>query len=152
MFQGLSVVNIDSKGRLAISAKFRDIFNRLDRTQLILTLNPWDRSLFLYPIAEWEHIASKIALLSDFDKGSRRTKQILTGYATECRCDSQGRVLIPAELRSVSDLDKEVILLGQANKLELWNAARWRAECEEWLAGAKEPSGNVAPTLESLSL
>ena len=106
MFQGLSVVNIDSKGRLAISAKFRDIFNRLDRTGLILTLNPWDRSLFLYPIAEWEHIAAKIALLSDFDKGSRRTKQILTGYATECRCDSQGRVLIPAELRLVSDLDK----------------------------------------------
>jgi MraZ protein len=152
MFQGLSVVNIDSKGRLAISAKFRDIFCRLDRNDLILTLNPWDRSLFLYPIAEWEQIASKIALLSDFDKGSRRTKQILTGYATECRCDSQGRVLIPAELRSVSDLEKEVILLGQANKLELWNSTRWRTECEEWLVGAKEPSGNVAPTLESLSL
>ncbi len=103
-------------------------------------------------MAEWEQIASKLAILSDFDKGSRRTKQILTGYATECRCDNQGRVLIPSELRSVSDLEKEVILLGQGNKLELWNSTRWRSECEDWLAGAKEPTGNVAPTLESLSL
>ena len=56
MFRGLNTVSVDAKGRLAIPARFRDNLARLDSSDLVLTLNPWDRSLWLYPLAEWELI------------------------------------------------------------------------------------------------
>ncbi len=152
MFRGLNTVSVDVKGRLAIPARAREVLARIDSPALVLTLNPWDRSLWLYPLAEWEAIELKLSGLSDFDKQSRRTKQIMRGYATDCRCDAQGRVLLPQELREIAGLGKQVVLLGQGNKLEIWDEAAWRSERDGWLnevgGGAQTPSA----ALDSLSL
>ena len=88
MFRGLSTINVDAKGRLAIPARYREALALLGSPELVLTLNPWDRALWLYPLAEWELIETKLSALSDFDKQSRRTKQIMRGYAADCVCDS----------------------------------------------------------------
>jgi len=152
MFRGLNTVNIDVKGRLAIPARFREALAGLDRVELVLTLNPWDRSLWLYPVAEWEDIEIKLSGLSDYDKHSRRTKQIMRGYATDCSCDAQGRVLLPQELREISGLSKAVALLGQGNKLEIWDHENWRSARDGWLAEIGSPTDAVSSTLDSLSL
>ncbi|MEQ8662781.1 MAG: division/cell wall cluster transcriptional repressor MraZ, partial [Gammaproteobacteria bacterium] len=144
MFRGITTVNLDVKGRLAVPVRFREMLAAADSRELVITLNPWDRCLWLYPLAEWQLIETKLSGLSDFDKQSRRTKQILRGYATDLACDGQGRILLPQELRDIATLDKQVMLLGQGNKMEIWDAARWRAERDDWLedvsAGGNAPS------------
>lgn len=152
MFRGLSTVSIDAKGRLAVPARFRDQLARLDGATLILTVNPWDRCLWLYPLPEWDAIEAKLSTLSDFDKSSRRTKQIMRGYATDCRCDAQGRVLLPQELREIATLERQAVMLGQDNKLEIWNAESWRAERDDWFDDVAGGTDTTSTALGSLSL
>ena len=83
MFRGFSKISIDSKGRLAIPSRYRALISDQALNNLVITLNPLDRSLWLYPLPEWELIEEKLAALSDFDKQSRRTKQMMRGYAND---------------------------------------------------------------------
>ena len=99
MFRGFNKISIDTKGRLAIPSRYRSLILDQALNNLVITLNPLDRSLWLYPLPEWELIEDKLAALSDFDKQSRRTKQMMRGYANDCQLDAQGRILIPKELR-----------------------------------------------------
>jgi MraZ protein len=152
MFRGQSTINVDAKGRLAVPARIRDALTSLDRPELVITLNPWDRALWLYPVAEWEVIEAKLGGLSDFDKHGRRTKQIMRGYACDCACDAQGRVLLPQELRAIAGIDKQVTLLGQGNKCEIWDSAAWQAERDRWLKDVDDGAAAPATALGSLSL
>jgi len=152
MFRGLTTINLDSKGRLAVPTRFREILRALESPVLVVTVNPWDRSLWIYPLGEWQDIESKLAQLSDFDRQSRRTKQIMRGYATDVECDTQGRILLPAELREIASLTKQGVLLGQDNKLELWDRARWESVRDEWLDEVASDGGTPSSALESLAL
>ncbi|MEE2982243.1 MAG: division/cell wall cluster transcriptional repressor MraZ [Gammaproteobacteria bacterium] len=152
MFRGLSTINVDAKGRLAIPARYREALALLGSPELVLTLNPWDRALWLYPLAEWELIETKLSALSDFDKQSRRTKQIMRGYAADCVCDSHGRVLLPQELRAIAGIDGQVALLGQGNKFEIWNGDLWNAERDRWLNDVGNSTGDPSSALGSLAL
>jgi len=152
MFRGLSTINVDAKGRLAIPARYREALALLGSPELVLTLNPWDRALWLYPLAEWELIETKLSALSDFDKQSRRTKQIMRGYAADCICDSHGRVLLPQELRAIAGIDGQVALLGQGNKFEIWNGDLWNAERDRWLNDVGNSTGDPSSALGSLAL
>jgi MraZ protein len=119
---------------------------------LVLTLNPLDRSLWLYPLSEWELIEGKLAELSDFDLQGRRTKQMMRGYATDCQMDGQGRILIPQELRMYAKLGKQAVILGQGNKFEIWDEQTWKKLREEWLEEIGKDAGEPSETLKSLSL
>lgn len=152
MFRGLSSISIDSKGRVAVPSRFRERLSVLADGHLVLTLSPLDQSLWLYPLPEWELIEAKLANLSDFDTQSRRTKQMMRGYASDCQLDAQGRILIPQELRSYAGLGKDIILLGQGNKFELWDAAVWNAQREQWLNAIGSDTGETPEALRSLSL
>jgi len=152
MFRGFSSVSLDSKGRLAIPSRFRERLVEIAGGCLVQTLNPLDRSLWLYPLPEWDLIEEKLAELSDFDRQSRRTKQMMRGYATDCRLDSHGRILVPAELRDYAQLDKQVIILGQGNKFEIWNRGSWEEQRDHWLGMVGDEEGTPADALQSLSL
>jgi MraZ protein len=152
MFRGLTTVNLDVKGRLAVPVRFREQLAAFDASTLVLTLNPWDRALWLYPLPEWQSIETKLSALSDFDKQSRRTKQMMRGYATDVSCDGQGRILLSPELREIAALDKQAVLLGQGNKIEIWDAARWREERDEWLDDVGTGAGTPSSALETLAL
>ncbi|MEX0951353.1 MAG: division/cell wall cluster transcriptional repressor MraZ [Gammaproteobacteria bacterium] len=148
----MSSISIDSKGRVAVPSRFRERLSVLADGHLVLTLSPLDQSLWLYPLPEWELIEAKLASLSDFDTQSRRTKQMMRGYASDCQLDAQGRILIPQELRSYAGLGKDIILLGQGNKFELWDAAVWNAQREQWLNAIGSDTGETPEALRSLSL
>jgi MraZ protein len=152
VFRGFSTVTIDSKGRLAIPSRFRERLLEMSDGSLIQTLNPLDHSLWLYPLNDWEAIEKKLADLSDFDKQSRRTKQMMRGYANDCQLDSQGRILVPQELRDYADLQKQAVILGQGNKFEIWNHALWEEQRDLWLSEVDGVNGQPSEALKSLSL
>ncbi len=152
MFRGCSTLSVDNKGRLAVPSRYRERLVCLANGNLILTLNPLDRSLWLYPLPEWELIESKLAELSDFDRQGRRAKQMMRGYATDCQLDSQGRILVPHELREYASLGKQAIILGQGNKFEIWDEKGWRELREDWLTEIGKDTGEPSDALKSLSL
>jgi MraZ protein len=75
----------------------------------------------------------------------------MVGYATEVELDGHGRVLLSKELREFAGLDRQAILIGQGNRLELWDATRWNERRDEWLAEEETDSGGLPADLESLS-
>jgi MraZ protein len=152
LFRGFNKISIDNKGRLAVPSRYRELISVQAENSLVITLNPLDHSLWLYPLPEWDVIEDKLASLSDFDKQSRRTKQMMRGYATDCQLDSQGRILIPKELRSYADLTKQAVILGQGNKFEIWNEKAWEAQRDEWLQTVGDDSLSTPESLQSLSL
>ncbi len=152
MFRGFSTLSVDSKGRLAIPSRYRERLSSETGGYLVLTLNPMDRSLWLYPLIEWEFIETKLADLSDFDKQGRRTKQMMRGYAADCQLDAQGRILIPQELRDYAQLKKQAVILGQGNKFEIWDENAWREQRDQWLEQIGDESGEPSDALRSLSL
>lgn len=152
MFRGFSTVSIDSKGRLAVPSRFRERLLDIAGGCLVQTLNPLDRALWLYPLNEWELIESKLAALSDFDRQSRRAKQMMRGYATDSQLDAQGRILIPQELRTYASLDKQAVILGQGNKFEVWDQTGWEAQRDQWLEQVGDEDGEPSEALKPLSL
>ena len=152
MFRGFSAVSIDAKGRLALPSRYRQAVAAISGNQLVVTLNPLDRCLWLYPLPAWQVIEEKLAQLSDFDKQSRRTKQMMRGYATECELDGHGRVLLPPKLREFAGLKRDGVLLGQSNKFELWDEAAWNRQRDDWLGQVGEDQEAVSSALRDLSL
>ena len=153
MYRGCSKISIDSKGRLAVPSRYRALILEQAQNNLVITLNPLDRSLYLYPLPEWEIIEDKLAALSDFDKQSRRTKQMMRGYANDCQLDSQGRILIPKELRGHAELSRQAIILGQGNKFEIWNEKTWEKQRDDWLESVgDESTSSASDSVRSWSL
>ena len=152
MFRGCHTVSVDSKGRLAVPSRYRGYLEVQAESQMVITMNPLDRSLWLYPVPEWELIETKLASLSDFDKQSRRTKQMMRGYATDCQLDSQGRILIPKELRQYASIQKQAVVFGQGNKFEIWDETHWQTQRDDWLAAIENNDSEPTDVLKSLSL
>ncbi len=149
MFRGVNCVSLDSKGRIAVPTRYRGDLLAQCAGRLIMTVDR-DHCLLLYPLPEWEVIEAKLVRLSSFNVHTRRLQRLLVGHATECDMDGAGRILLPAPLRSFAGLEKDIMLIGQGNKFELWDEATWNARRAEWLA---ETDGEDLPAeLQSLSL
>jgi MraZ protein len=122
MFLGEFAHTIDTKGRLTIPAKFRGLV----ATGLVVTRG-FDQNLMLYPMEEWEALAARIAQrpLADTDMRSFR-RRVFSG-AVDLVPDRQGRVIIPPYLREFAGIDKDVVIAGMFNYLEVWNSESWTA-------------------------
>ena len=90
--------------------------------------------------------------LSSFNQSTRRLQRLMVGYASELEMDGHGRVLIPRELREFAGLDRQVMLLGQGNKFEIWDEQRWTERRDTWLSGDSGDGPDLPAELESLSL
>jgi MraZ protein len=152
VFRGFSNLALDAKGRLSVPVRYRDPVAAACQNHLVVTVNPWDRCLWLYPAPEWELAEAKLMQLSDADKWDRRTKQILRGYATDCELDGQGRLLLPPELREFATIDREVVMLGQGNRFEIWGKAAWDLRRDEFFEQVDQPAGELSGKLRELSL
>lgn len=120
MFRGATLVNLDSKGRLSVPTRYRDQLIENASGQLVCTIDINSPCLLLYPLPEWEIIEQKLSRLSSMNPQERRVQRLLLGHASECQMDSAGRLLIAPVLRQHAGLTKEVMLVGQFNKFELW--------------------------------
>lgn len=131
MFRGSTVLSLDSKGRMAMPAKYRDRLHEICAGQLIITI---DRSscLLVYPLPVWEEVEEKLIQLSSTNKQARNLKRFLLGHAEECEMDGQGRILISAPLREFAFLEKRVTLIGQGHRFELWDKERFDQATHDW--------------------
>lgn len=151
MFRGVQHLSIDAKGRMALPARQRDRLQTLCAGQLIATIDTQSRCLLLYPLPTWEELESQIQQLPTLNPAVRRFQRLLIGYASDLECDASGRVLVPPALREYAGLDKKAVLVGQGNKMELWDEDTWLAERDKWLQMASV-EGAVPDEMLRLSL
>lgn len=153
MFRGITAVNMDDKGRLAIPARYRDDVQTIAMNQLVCTIDTEERCLLLYPYPHWEEIERQIQALPSFNKVARRIQRLLIGHATELCMDSNGRLLIPQPLRDYANISKETMLVGQGKKFEIWSEAHWNQNRDTWLSdSASLDVAGLPEELQSLSL
>ena len=124
MFQGHSIINLDEKGRIIIPSKFRKHILPEANGILHVTLGR-DSCLWLYPSYEWNKLLNVIDSLNPFLKDEIAMKRQMMFYADECLIDSQHRILIPNTLLQKVEIKKEVLLIGQLDKIELWNTVSY---------------------------
>ena len=152
MFRGVSTLNLDTKGRMTMPTKYRERLEAQSNGQLIITIDPEDRCLWLYPLPVWEDIERSLDSLPSLDKGSRRMQRLLIGHATECDLDSQGRMLLPPPLREFAKLDKQIVLIGQGKKFEVWDELTWAERRNKWLNEDMEDYRELSDDMKKLSL
>ena len=134
MLRGANELSIDAKGRMALPALEREqIGDDYDSVKMILTINFQERCLWLYPFEEWERVEKDLASLRSLDKNVVRMKRLLIGHAKECIPDGQGRIAISPFLRSYAGLGKKVVLMGQGNKYEIWDAEGFNGLRDGWI-------------------
>jgi MraZ protein len=148
MFRGVTELTLDAKGRLAIPARHRDVVLGYGDGRLILTGDP-SRCLLLYPYAVWKPIEARLMALSAFNEKVRSLQRLLVGYADDVDIDGSGRILVPPSLRAFARLDKEVVLVGQGHRFELWGEAEWKAQTAQAIAFG---TGGFPPELDGFSL
>lgn len=152
MYRGINAINIDTKGRMTLPTRYREELQQHNGQQLILTIDTDTPCLLLYPIHEWQKIEQKIQALPSFNKATRRIQRLLIGHATEVDVDGSGRVLLPPLLREYAHLEKEIVVIGQGNKFEIWDKQCWHKHRDEWLAEEDDGVTGVPPELQSLAL
>jgi transcriptional regulator MraZ len=148
-FRGVTHLALDTKGRLAIPSRHREALAAADGTPtLVLTVDPTSRCLLVYPREAWTRVESKLMELPAFDVQMRRLQRQIVGHAEEIDLDAAGRVLISPALRQYASLDHRVVLVGQGNKFELWDEAKWHDET----ARSVDFAGPLPPELAGFSL
>jgi MraZ protein len=133
MFRGINAINVDEKGRMALPVRTRQTRLFEPEAVSVITIDPEDRCLWLYPLGQWEKIEQSIEALPSFNPVTRRIKRLLIGHATEVVCDGQSRVLIPPLLRQYAAIDRKAVLVGQGKKIEIWAEDAWNTSREAWL-------------------
>lgn len=151
MFRGISSVVLDAKGRIKLPARYRQLLPADKDPCLVLTIDTEFPCLLLYPADEWEVIEEKLQALPSFNPAVRRIQRLLIGHATDLELDSNGRILLPALLRNYAHLTKEIMVVGQARKIELWDASTWESFRSAWIAETVKPE-NVPDGLQTLAL
>ncbi|MCK5810765.1 MAG: division/cell wall cluster transcriptional repressor MraZ [Cocleimonas sp.] len=140
MFRGISNLNIDVKGRVAIPARYRDSITANASGEMVITVDHTDRCLLLYPMDQWLKVEQVLMGLPNMNRSVRNMQRLVLGHASEVELDSQGRVRLSLPLREYANLQKKSVLIGQANKFELWGVDTWNMQRDEWLA---EAQGNL---------
>ena len=130
-FQGTSALTLDGKGRISVPTRHRELLMATTEGQLTLTKHPVG-CLLVFPRPAWEQFRDKLLLLPMSADGWRR---IFIGSAMDVEVDAAGRVSVSPELRKYAELDKDVLLVGMGQRLELWDAARHAANEADTMAG-----------------
>ena len=100
MFRGASSLSLDDKGRFAVPTKYRDDLLSEDQGTVICTVALNEPCLWLYPLAQWQEIESRLAKISNMNPRARRMQRMLLGNATEYQLDKNGRILLAPSLRA----------------------------------------------------
>ncbi|NQY42791.1 MAG: division/cell wall cluster transcriptional repressor MraZ [Legionellales bacterium] len=152
MFRGLSLVNLDAKGRFVIPSRYRDNISSLSNGVIVLTIDINSPCLLMYALKEWEVIENRIQELPSLEPSVRRLQRLLIGHATEIDIDSTGRILIPSVLRDYARFQKNINLVGQGNKFEIWSEQLWTEYRDKWLDDSSKDSEEVNEVLGRLSI
>ena len=112
--------SLDSKGRVNIPAKFRQSLSKDNKNTFIATRGQ-DPCIWVYPLTEWKKIEIELRNLSSVSGIHRTFVRQIARSATPSTCDKQGRIMINPSLISYAGLEKEALIIGMINKIEIWN-------------------------------
>ena len=128
---------IDAKGRLIVPAKFREVLG----DEFVVT-----KGLFVYPNDEWQKFEEKLQTLPLTNKNARQFTRFFLAGAASVEVDKQGRILLPSVLREFAGLEKDVVLVGVASRIEIWSKDRWLQSISTY----DDDMDEVAANMESL--
>lgn len=120
MFMGEYSHTIDTKGRLIIPSKFRE-----ELGETFVVTKGLDGCLFVFSDEDWKAFEIKLKSLPLTNKNARQFARFFVAGATPCELDKQGRILLPATLREFAGLEKDVVLTGMLNRIEIWSKEKW---------------------------
>ena len=140
MFLGTHTPKVDEKGRIILPAKFRPGLS----DGVVLTKGQ-DRSLVLWPIAEFEAAAAKVREASQSNAGVRAYSRVLFSSAFDQVPDRQGRVNLPSALRDYAGLDRDCVVVGNHATVEIWDTDAWQRYLAESEPGFADLSEEVVP-------
>lgn len=127
-FRSRTEHTLDAKGRLNFPSRFREVLRQNGSQNLIVV--PWKTHLRVYPVAEWVALETKLRTHGGEQPDIARFVRYVVGGVVECSLDKQGRILLPPDLRSDANLDKEVVLTGMIDWVEIWDKEAWYAETQ----------------------
>lgn len=120
MFRGGYAHNVDEKGRVIIPQKFRLLMG-----EKFVVTKGLDKCLWVFTDEEFRKLDEHLKSQPMLDPNAVRLQRFFSGEAADCSVDSQGRVPIPANLRDYAGIDKEVMIIGAGNRIEIWSKSSW---------------------------
>lgn len=112
--------SLDAKGRVIMPAKLRE-----DMGEKFILTKGLDGCLFGFSQSEWANFEEKLKTLPLTNKNARNFVRFFLSGATECEMDKQGRFLVVSNLREYAEMDKEIVVIGVGNRIEMWNKEKW---------------------------
>lgn len=143
MFIGEYTHSVDTKGRVAVPAKFRTLLKK----GAVVTRG-LDNCLFVYSMSEWQKLADKLAQLPLSQSRSRAFSRLMLAGAMDVSLDKQGRIILPEYLRQFANMKKKVVIAGLYNRLEIWDEAAW----VKYKKATEKDSNKIAEELEDLGI
>ncbi|MCR4691464.1 MAG: division/cell wall cluster transcriptional repressor MraZ [Lachnospiraceae bacterium] len=141
MFKGEYSHTIDTKGRMIMPSKYRELLG-----DVFTITRGFDKCLMAFDQAGWENFEQKIRSLPVSKPSARKAQRYFIGGSQDVEIDKQGRALIPAVLREHAGLGKEIVLMGVGNYIEIWDKATWESE------GCFDDFSTVAQELDELGI
>ena len=141
MFRGRYEHTIDAKGRISIPSKFREVLGKKYDDRLVIT--NFDHCLVAFPYEEWSFLEQKVGTFSLMKKETSAFFRFFYSSAMDCDIDKQGRLLIPQTLRDYASLQKDVVLVGEGKRIEIFAKERWLEEARKAEENFDQIRGNL---------
>ncbi len=104
--------------------------------------------MYVYTLDQWQIVYEKLSMLPTTKKDARKYQRLMLSKASECDLDGQGRILIPANLVSLAELEKECMIVGVANHIEIWAKHKWERMEEEEEGSFEEIAESLSDFME----
>ncbi|MCI8516285.1 MAG: division/cell wall cluster transcriptional repressor MraZ [Hungatella sp.] len=141
MFMGEYNHTVDAKGRLIVPSKFREQLG----DEFVVTKG-LDGCLFVYENTEWKILEEKLKALPLTNTNARKITRFFLAGATLCEVDKQGRILLPAVLREFAGIEKDAVMVGVGNRIEIWSKESWAS------ANVYDDMDDIAESMEGLGI
>lgn len=133
MFLGQYTHNVDSKGRLIVPARYRELL-----AEGAFLMQGFERNLMVFTVSDFERISNKVNATSITNPNARKLKRLIFATADLVEVDKTGRILIPQFLREMAGLDGGAVIVGSGDHFEIWSPEAW----EEQLKQLQDPEAN----------
>lgn len=135
-FVGEYTHSIDPKGRVIVPSKFRELLG-----EKFVVTKGLDGCLWIFPSESWDEFSNNLHKLQTSSANVRKIKRYFFAGAVETETDKQGRILLPQSLRTYAKLEKDVVLAGVSDKIEIWDADEWKKASDD--DGIEEAAENM---------
>lgn len=130
-FTGSVATTLDDKNRLTIPARFKEQLLKDAGEGNRVVVSRWvDPCLVIHPLAEWERRCEELGRMRDTSAERRQFRYVILGTAQDLEIDRQNRILLPQSLREAAGITRDVTLVGDLDRILVWDSARWARICD----------------------